>query len=749
MIFALPFGAGVLLGVCLLPAALPWAALAALVLGWGTAALLKPRRRQIRTGTAGLVCGLLWLALYSFWVLAPAENLVGTEDRVTVELLDYAEASDYGARAEVRVLDRGLRGRAVYYGDRALLDLEPGDRLTADVKYYSARLLSGEASAYYTGKGVFLRLYGKNPLVEEETNAGSLRYLPQRLSLNLRRAVEKVYGGQRAAFITAMLTGDREKLDQQSLSDLKESGLMHVTAVSGLHCGFLAALLGLLLFRRQRLTALVGYPILLFYMLAVGCTPSVVRSCVMMGFLLLAPLAGRENDPPTALSGALLVILLANPYAAGSVSLQLSFAAVAGLLLVTPRVYRAMGKCLRPGSKLGQRGWRFLTGTLSASLGAMIFTAPLGAIYFQTLSMASPLANLLVLWAMPVIFGGALLLTPLAAAFPALLPLTALPDALAGYVLWMAGALAKLPGHAVHFTGPLLAAWLILCYGMLALCAAARSRARTYALAAVLAAVCLLGARSLPGLQVKNDALTIVAVDVGQGAATLLHSGGVTALVDCGSLGSAAGPGDAVANAMEHYGWERLDFVALTHYHQDHAGGLEALFARVEAGRLILPQLGESEQSALQEAVLTLAERYGTAVEFAGEPLTEGLGRAVLRVYPPLAGGEVNEEGLTFLCTAGEFDMLITGDMASSTERLLIETYELPDIEVLAVGHHGSKNSTSVELLEAVAPEVGVVSVGENNSYGHPAAESLARLREAGADIYRTDRQGNILIRVH
>ena len=159
---------------------------------------------------------------------------------------------------------------------------------------------------------------------------------------------------------------------------------MHVTAVSGLHCGFLAALLGLLLFRRQRLTALVGYPILLFYMLAVGCTPSVVRSCVMMGFLLLAPLAGRENDPPTALSGALLVILLANPYAAGSVSLQLSFAAVAGLLLVTPRVYRAMGKCLRPGSKLGQRGWRFLTGTLSASLGAMIFTAPLGAIYFQT-----------------------------------------------------------------------------------------------------------------------------------------------------------------------------------------------------------------------------------------------------------------------------------------------------------------------------------------------------------------------------
>ena len=123
---------------------------------------------------------------------------------------------------------------------------------------------------------------------------------------------------------------------------------MHVTAVSGLHCGFLIALLGLLVFRRQRLTAFLGYPALLFYMFMVGCTPSVVRSCVMVGFVLLAPLAGREGDTPTALSGALLVILLANPFAAASVSLQLSFAAVAGLLLPAPKIY---GGLVRLGPK--------------------------------------------------------------------------------------------------------------------------------------------------------------------------------------------------------------------------------------------------------------------------------------------------------------------------------------------------------------------------------------------------------------
>lgn len=748
MWFALPFAGACALCQYLLPGPWRgWAAALALCAALG-AALVRERRARtaLRIGAAGLAAGLLWYAGYAAVFLAPAGRLAGTEDAVELEILTYPEETGYGARCTVRA--GGLRGRAVYYGGRELLELEPGDRVTAAVRYERADVVRGGESGYYTAQGVFCRLYGQGA-PERERERGGL-HLPQRLARSLEEAVNRLYSGSARGLILALLTGDREGLDEQSWRDLSEAGLMHITAVSGLHCGFLAALLGLLLFRRQRLTALLGYPVLLLYMLAVGCTPSVVRSCVMMGFLLLAPLAGRENDPPTALSGALLVILLSNPYAIGSVSLQLSFAAVAGLLLVTPRVQRALRSALRPSSKAGRKLWSFLAGVLSASLGAMIFTAPLSAVYFQTLALVSPLSNLAVLWAAPVLFGGALLLTPLAAAVPALLPLTALPDALAGYVLRAAGALAKLPGHAVHFTGPVLIAWLVLCYGMLALCAATRSRPRTYGLALALAAVCLIGARSLPVMMIQDDALTIVAVDVGQGAATLLHSGGVTALVDCGCLNSSSGPGNAVANVMEHYGWDRLDMVALTHYHQDHAGGLEGLFARVEVGELLLPQLGDSEdQSALQAEVLALAERYGTPVTFAETLLEEGLGRAIMTVYPPLGGSGTNEEGLTFLCTAGDFDMLITGDMAASTEKLLIEKYPLPDIEVLAVGHHGSKNSTCAELLEAVTPEAGVISVGENNRYGHPTAEALERLAAAGADIYRTDRQGNILIRVH
>lgn len=165
--------------------------------------------------------------------------------------------------------------------------------------------------------------------------------------------------------------------------------------------------------------------------------------------------------------------------------------------------------------------------------------------------------------------------------------------------------------------------------------------------------------------------------------------------------------------------------------------------------RLVLPQLlGSRDQAALQREVLALAERYGTAVTYVESPMETPLGEAArLTVYPPVAEGSANEEGLTVLCSAGAFDLLITGDMNAAAERQLTALYDLPDIEVLLAGHHGSRYSTSQELLEAVSPEVGIISVGEN-SFGHPAGEAMERMAGAGMTLYRTDLQGNILIRV-
>lgn len=722
MVFALPFGAGCALCHYLLPESWRlWTALIALLAAL-PAAFLPVR---VRIGAAGLAAGLVWFTGYAALVQAPARALAGTEGRAVMELTGYPEETDFGARCQVRV--QGMAGRAVYYGGRELLDLEPGYRVTASVKYDSAGELGGEESAYFSSRGVFLRLYGRGEMGAEPGGG----YLPQRMARALKSTAGAVYDQPERGLLLAMLTGERDGLDSRSQRQLSEAGLMHLTAVSGLHCGFLISLLGVLTLRRQRLTALVGYPVLLTYMLMAGSTPSVVRACVMVGLTLLAPLVGREADAPTSLSAAALVILLVNPFAIASVSFQLSFAAVAGLLALSPRVYRAM-----------KAGPAFVRATLAASAGVTVFTAPLSAAYFGSLSLVSPLANLLVLWMAPVLFALALTVTALCALLPAAAPLAVLPAALARYVLWMAELLCRIPGHSLRFSTPAAAMWLVLVYGLLGVCLLGRVRRRGYVLAALLALASLEAARALPRLTVRNDALTAV-VDVGQGAAALLHAGDSTILVDCGSLSRPERAGDAVAEAMETYGWTALDAVVLTHFHADHAGGLPSLLEQVPAERILLPRTDPEE-----DAADLLARERGVAVEYVEEPSRTDLGQGTLTVYPPVAAGETNEEGLSVLCSLGDFDLLITGDMDSATEAALLETYPLPDVEVLLAGHHGSKYATSQTLLEAIRPEVGIISVGPN-TFGHPTAEAMGRMTGAGMDLYRTDRQGNILIRVH
>ena len=118
-----------------------------------------------------------------------------------------------------------------------------------------------------------------------------------------------------------------------------------------------------------------------------------------------------------------------------------------------------------------------------------------------------------------------------------------------------------------------------------------------------------------------------------------------------------------------------------------------------------------------------------------------------MTLYPPLGRETENERGLMVRVSQGNFDTLITGDAPAALERQLIESFDLPDIECLVVGHHGSATSTCDQLLDALTPETAVISVGENNTYGHPTQAVLERLEERGIDILRTDLSGTITVR--
>ena len=730
------FALGIFLAQYLVPAEwlLPFGA-AAFVLAFGRLFLRNDWGRRVLLVGVGLALAFGYNWLYIRQVQRPMEALAGTDREVMMTLCDYAVPANCGAKATVRL--EGLPGKVVYYGTADLLELEPGQTVTDLVHLQSAARIRDDDVTGFTSKGVFLLAYRRGEATYGAGSSGSPKWWPARMGRAMREKISDLFQGDTAGFLIAILTGDKSGLSEEGAAALSEAGLYHILAVSGMHCGFLLALVTFLTGRhRRRLTALCALPLLVFYAALTGGSPSILRSCVMLAFLLAAPLFHRDSDSHTALFAALFLILLANPFAAASISLQLSFAAMAGILFLTPRLYR-----LLMNGKKGNRVTRFLAAGFSATMGALVFTVPLSGWYFGTLTLLSPFSNLLCLWAASGVFLlGLLTVLTGFVCLPLANLLAIVPALLVRYILTVSGLLAKIPYHAAYFANPYLKYWLIFTY-LLFLTAWLRRKAprRKYALAAVLACLTLALTIKLGEWRYHDD-LDVKVLDVGQGQCVLLASGGEFTLVDCGSGNGWYGPGETASQHLRAMGCWKLDRLILTHYDSDHVNGVRSLLARMDVDTLLVPELTED---GLGREIMEFAKARGVTVKTVTEKTDLSTGRAVLTLLPPAGEGEDNERGLSVLASAGEEDILITGDMDMATERVLLQTCALPDIEVLVAGHHGSKYSTSNDLLDALTPEIACISVG-SNSYGHPADETMRRLAEHGCAIYRTDMQGSI-----
>ena len=725
-----------------------WAAAGLAVLGG--AALLLPalgKTKRLRLTLVlialSLAAGLLYGRGWRHFIADPVREKCGGSHLFSATVCDWPQETDTGWRVTVRLTDARGAKAVCYLSDEAA-DLEPGQMLLGEAYWQDASVIKGTEITTFTARGVFALLYCNTFPDVSPGSAGSVRYLPQHLARAMRDTISRVWPDETAAAILrAELLGDRSGIDTALSSRFSEAGVSHLFAVSGLHCAFLLTLLSLLVGpQRRRLLAAVGIAVLTVYMFMVGLTPSVVRACIMQFFLLLAPLFLRDADPPTSLASALLVILLWNPYAAQSVSLQLSFGAMLGLILVTPRVHDFFAGRIRLRKKPVRAAVSFLLSTLCSTLGAMVFTVPLTAYYFGVFSTVAPLTSLLCI--------------PMAGFLTALLGFVFLPAAqVLGYVcrvltklfLWVVDLACAIPYHALYTdTNPYLVWWLVFVYAVFLLCIFSRERGRKYAFAAGVSVLTLVLCITLRTGEFRSGALTAVAVDVGQGASTLLRSGEDTILVDCGSSNRYKKPAQQVLSQLGSMGVERLSAVAVTHYHADHTNGLPELLERVAVDALYLPEI--EDEYGVRDKLVALAAEKNIRVIFVTEQTEISLGAATVTVFPPVGKGDMNEQGLTYLCTSGDFDLLITGDMSGPTELALTQMYKLPDVEVLLVGHHGSKYSSQQEFLSKIEPDAAIISVGDNN-YGHPTDAAISRLEAAGATVYRTDRQGCVTVTLH
>lgn len=740
----MPFCAAVLCACLGLPFVLPIGLVliaAGVVTGWR-------KRWQACLLCLGAALGLLWTQGYAQLFRAPAETYVDRTASFSATVTGFPQVTStgsYGVEVRLHIGD-APDPKVLLYTDSG--DLRPGDEISGSAAFSTASVVRGTYVTYYEARGIYLRASVEGSLTVQRPDQISPLLWPAYMAQAMKESVSNLFSDQTAGLMTALLTGDKALLSDSDYAALSRAGAAHIAAVSGLHVSFFAGLLALLFRRRSRVGAVLTLALLCLFSAVAGFTPSVVRASFMAGMTLLAPLLNRETDRPTTLTAILFLLLVQNPYSIFSVSLQLSFASVAGIFWVSGPLYRAMTGGLKQGEtwrlRLWNRAVRFLASSLSVTLGALLLTTPLTAYYFRSISLAAPLTNLLILWAVSLAFSAGLLVTLLGLALPALAALVALPvQLLAQYILAVVRLLSRLTFGALSTDFPLICAWLFFVYGLLIVLGLFRYRRPLLPVCVCILTLCaaLLGTR----LSVLGGALTVTMLNVGQGQCILVFSEGYTAMIDCG--GNEDNAGDIAADYLQTLGISQVDLLILTHCHSDHTNGTEELFTRLEVENLILPDLN-SDDSDSRAQVLALAEGKDACVTLLEESAQVPLGGAVLTLYAPLVNtADLNENGLFILVSQGEFDLLVTGDADSFSESVFLKYHDLPDLEALVAGHHGSATSTSEALLDALNPELCLISSGYN-TYGHPTQEVLSRLVQRGIAVYRTDQLGHVTIQL-
>ena len=689
----------------------------------------------------GCILGFLGMSIFDSLYLSIPRAVDGKNISLSITLTDYSAETEYGTSVEgiAKLNDRPYKVNVYLPKD---IELRPGDVITGRFTL-RCTLPGGETENQYSySNGTFLSAkIGRSPTVDPAEEIPWYGY-PALIRQKVVSLLTDVFPEDASGFAIALLIGDKSGMDYETDVAFKISGISHIVAVSGFHVTVLFALLYTVLCKNRWLSALIGIPILFIFAAIAGFSPSITRACLMHSLMILAMLLGKDYDPLTALAFAVIVMLGINPWTVTNVSFQLSLGCMFGILLISESVKRWILErkmfARMKGKKKKLLG--MFASSVSMTVGATVFVTPLCAYYFGMISLIGIISNLLILWVVSFIFYGALLtftvglLWKPAANFVAYLVTWPIR-----YVLGVAKLLAKFPLAAVYMDSIFIVFWLVFAYLLLIVNLLARKKRMLDSICCAVIGLCV--ALFASWSQPLQDEFRVTVLDVGQGQCILLQADGKNYMVDCGG-DSDEDAANVAANYLLSQGIDTLDGLILTHYDRDHAGGVSYLMSRISVDTLFLPTCADEDGFLSQMDETAFAYHLWidelTLVTFEDTRIT---------LIPSKSDLTDNEAGLCILFQSANCDILITGDRSSAGERELLRQIEMPDLEVLIVGHHGSKNSTGNMLLDQTMPDIAIISVGADNSYGHPAQETLQRLTNAGCVVYRTDLHGNIIYR--
>lgn len=631
--------------------------------------------------------------------------------------------------------------------------------------------------AYYARQGIHVLVRAESvEIVSQETD--QVRQFLEELRAGWKEMLIGHLGEYYGGAMSAVLLGDKSGLDGEMKKLYQKNGIGHLLAISGLHMSFIGmGIYGLL--RRTGLgfisAGAAGSMILILYTLMIGAGVSSLRALIMFLVRVGADMTGRDYDLATSLALAAAVLTWQEPLYITDAGFLLSFGAILGLVLLSPvftemfksetleaAAGRKKGRRTERGKAFASRRW-LLSGLASSLAVNVLLLGPVLYFYFE-IPPYSVLLNLLVIPIMPVAMGAGI----------AGSALTLLSDRIGGAVLRVSGAVlwlydrlcsaaGTLPGSR-FVTGKPDILWLIVYYSLLGALSGLfyilrhrREEGKAGFLlripgcalvvcAVVMSAVCRLRYRD-------TDGIRAAVLDVGQGDSIYIRGEQGDYLIDGGSSDVPSAGIYRIEPYLLANAVDTLDYVFATHGDEDHINGIMELLENQDLGirirNLVLPP-GEYHDEKLQNLAKTASEN-GTraAVMRVGDKITEEDGKTELKCLGPGEDKKLergNEASLVLELSYGDFCMLLTGDVEGEGEESLYEEGTLQKCDVLKAAHHGSRNSTTTEFLEAVRPAVTLISAGVDNRYGHPHEETLERLRKNGCSVYSTQENGTLTL---
>lgn len=662
-----------------------------------------------------ILLSFLYGATYAGWyvktIQAPISDLDEKTDYISAQVLDFADRYEDTQRVRIRIpkeqLDTPKDVTTLIYLPLTQELLYPGDEICVTAEFYLSNYSQGfDRELYYRSNGIFI-LASAKAVSKSETETEyydltitpnvyfSLGNFPKRIAYQMREQISAHFTERQSSFLTALLLGDRSQLTTIDSNHLKKAGLSHVIAVSGLHVGFLISLLMLLAGRR--IGSVCAVPLLLFFFLMVGWSPSIARASIMYLFLLASFWFRRQSNSLNALSVALIVILIYLPTAVDSVSLQLSFSATLGLILFAGRVTRSLAAPKQLPFLWMKKFWNWIAVSISCSLCTQIFSIPILLYYFGYISILSIPANLAVLWAVSLVFafGSIFVMFSFLPIAKLLIPFIGI---LTDYIWLLTDKIADLPFGLLYYNRSMGVVAMGILYLMTALLLL-RIMPKLTLPVGFLLLILVCGADWRQSLTETKIAF----LSVGYGQAVIISNASSCILIDCGGSGHY----NAAQSVLEYMDWngiEQIDTMVLTSVDKTHARHAVEIMKDSGITQVILPEANRDSET-LQQVQEYIETEKISALYYGKEDC------CTIAYSPVTVLGGIERKLLVRISIANE-DILI---VHSATQNMLLdylETHELTATTLVVSSQITEDYKEMQQIFNQIAPSELLLSSG-------------------------------------